>query len=163
MKRPILIATIGYMMGIIWGLYFKFSIVLFYIPIALIYFLISQIVKNRKRKNLKVFNFIRYLRYLKIFFTPQLFITIIICSIISNFVIIFQNNKYNNLYEDGEIVKGEAIVTSDAKESDYYNTYKVKTVTRYNKKEYKNTYLYLRVKKSEEKLRIVFRCASAYN
>ena len=152
MKRPILIATIGYMMGIIWGLYFKFSIVLFYIPIALIYFLISQIVKNRKRKNLKVFNFIRYLRYLKIFFTPQLFITIIIFSIISNFVIIFQNNKYNNLYEDGEIVKGEAIVTSDAKESDYYNTYKVKTVTSYNKKEYKNTYLYLRVKKSEEKL-----------
>ena len=152
MKRPILIATIGYMMGIIWGLYFKFSIVLFYIPIALIYFLISQILKNRKRKNLKVFNFIRYLRYLKIFFTPQLFITIIIFSIISNFVIIFQNNKYNNLYEDGEIVKGEAIVTSDAKESDYYNTYKVKTVTSYNKKEYKNTYLYLRVIKSEEKL-----------
>ena len=31
MKRPLVVAVIGYIIGIIIGLYFKFSIVLFYI------------------------------------------------------------------------------------------------------------------------------------
>lgn len=154
MKRPILIATIGYVMGIIWGLYFKTSIVLFHISIYLTYLFIAKIFKNKNRKvKVKVFYLTRYLRYLKIFFTPQLFITIIIFSTISNFIVIFQNNKYEKLYENAENLKGEAIVMSNAKESDYYNTYKIKTVTSYNNKKYKNTYLYLKVKKTENKLK----------
>ena len=36
-KRPVLIAIIGYIIGIIMGLYFNFSIALFYIPIIVIY------------------------------------------------------------------------------------------------------------------------------
>ena len=42
MKRPILIAVIGYIIGIIVGLYFKISIVPFYIPI------IATYIKNKK-------------------------------------------------------------------------------------------------------------------
>ena len=79
MKRPILIATIGYIIGIIVGLYLKISIVLFYIPIAVIYFLIKK--NKNENKKLKLFSIKRYLRYIKIYINSNVLLIIIISSI----------------------------------------------------------------------------------
>ena len=54
MKRPLVVAVIGYIIGIIIGLYFKFSIVLFYINFIPIGVVIHFIIKE-KRENLDYF------------------------------------------------------------------------------------------------------------
>lgn len=48
-KRPILIATIGYIIGILWGLYFKTSIVLCYILIIAIFNIIKRRSQNKSK------------------------------------------------------------------------------------------------------------------
>ena len=91
MKRPILIAVIGYLIGILMGLYFNFSIVPFYFSIIVIYFIIKKLVKPRKKAKLKLISFKRYFRYVKIFLKPQILFIIVIISITSNSIILMQN------------------------------------------------------------------------
>ena len=62
-KRPVLIAIIGYIIGIIMGLYFNFSIALFYIPIIVIY-IFKKTLKISK-KEFKLISLKRYLVPLK--------------------------------------------------------------------------------------------------
>ena len=114
-KRPILIAVIGYILGILMGLYCKISIVLFYILIFLIYLIIGN--KSKKDK-FKLFSFRRYFRYVKIVFNKKVIKIIIIFSIVSNTIVLFQNYKYENLYKDldGKNCKFQGLVcdvTSD--------------------------------------------------
>ena len=52
MKRPLVVAVIGYIIGIIIGLYFKFSIVLFYINFIPIGVVIHFINKRKKEARL---------------------------------------------------------------------------------------------------------------
>ena len=68
-KRPILVAVIGYILGILWGVYFEISIAPFYIPIIVIYLFKKTKIfnKSKKSKNFRLFSFKRYLRYLKLF------------------------------------------------------------------------------------------------
>ena len=97
MKRPILIATIGYIIGIIVGLYFNKSIVLFYIPIIAIYLLRSKKIKDVKK--LKLFSIKRYIRYLKIYLNSKVIILLILSSIISNSIVISRNKEYEKIYD----------------------------------------------------------------
>lgn len=130
------------------GLYFKFSIVLFYIPIVLIYITIKNI-KLKKKK----FNFLspkRYFKYLKLIFKKRNIILIILISIISNSIVIFQNNKYNVLYKNCDEIEGVAIVISNKTEKEYNYTYKIKIVEINNSSKYKDTYLNLRVSKNKK-------------
>lgn len=146
MKRPILIAVIGYIIGIIVGLYFTFSIVLFYIPIIVIY-LIYKIYIKGKTKKFKLFSIKRYLRYAKIYINYQTIILIMAASIISNFVIIFQNNMYEkiqNILSEQENIKLVGIVISEKQEKPYYNKYKIQI--KYNNRKIK---LYITTKKGE--------------
>ena len=48
MNRPILIVVIGYIIGIIWGLYLKISIVPFYIFLITIYIIINLPYSKKK-------------------------------------------------------------------------------------------------------------------
>ena len=128
MKRPILIATIGYIIGIIVGLYFNKSIVLFYIPIIAIYLLRSKKIKDVK--NLKLFSIKRYIRYLKIYLNSKVIILLILSSIISNSIVISQNKKYEKIYNNlskEENIDLKAIITSNVEEKEYYNKYRVET------------------------------------
>ena len=52
MKRPILVATIGYIIGIIWGQYFKINIALLYFPIIAIYLLKTKMKEFNSLKNI---------------------------------------------------------------------------------------------------------------
>ena len=50
MNRPIFIILIGYIIGIIWGLYFKMSIVFFYAMLLISYIIINKSYKKKKLK-----------------------------------------------------------------------------------------------------------------
>ena len=122
------------------GLYFNFSIALLYILIIAIYMIIKQILKynNLKKKEFKLLSLKRYFRYIKLILNSKIIFVIIIFSIISNSIVIFQNKKYENLYKNQENLNGIAVVIGNKQEKEYSNIYKIK---------YKQTYLYLKVNK----------------
>ena len=125
MKRPIVIALIGYIIGIIWELYLnKISIAL----IILICFLIIIFSKN---SNIK-----------------KILILIIAFIFISKINIHIQEKKYNNLYNNLE--KGEFIgtIVECKKETAYKIQYKIKIESVNNDIKYKNTYLLLYIDKN---------------
>ena len=99
------------------GLYLKFSIVLFYIPIIAMYLTIKKIYSkksnNVEQKKFKLVSLKRYFRYFKLVVNSKIILSIIFFSIISNSIVLFQNSKYDNLYYDEQNLKGEAIVVSN--------------------------------------------------
>lgn len=147
MKRPILIAVIGYIIGIIVGLYFNKGIVLIYAPIIATYF-IYKFFDKQKSKQFKLLSIKRYFRYLKIYLNSKTIILIIIASIISNTIVIFQNKQYeefyNNLSSQENIILTGTII-SEKQEKQYYDKYKVQT--QYNNKKIK---LYIATNKNIE-------------
>ena len=136
MNRPIFIILIGYIIGILWGLYLKISIVFFYIFLLILYY-ISNISKFKKKK---------FFHYIKILIKFNVLLLIIISSLISNIIIKFQIKKYQNLYHDGEELKIQVQIIDNKKEKQYYNRYKIKVLS----SKYKNTYLYMTTKKNLE-------------
>ena len=147
-KRPIVVIAIGYSIGIIWGLYFHFSIVLFYILIAFLYS-VKKLLISKKRKKFQLFSIKRYVRYIKLFFTKPIICLILFSSIISNTIFIFQESRYNHLYEEKNI-KVEGIIISNKQEREYKNRYKVKVLTVDNSTKYHVTQIYIDVKKEVE-------------
>ena len=132
-NRKILTAVFGYIIGIIMGLYCKISIVLLYLIFYVLYLIFSR---KQEKKQFQLFSFKRYIRYVKIIFNKQVIKIIIIFSIIANTIVLFQNNRYENLYKnlEGQNCKLTGIVI--AKQEDKY---KVKITIG----KYKNTYLYM--------------------
>ena len=124
MKRPLVVAVIGYIIGIIIGLYFKFSIVLFYINFIPIGVVIHFINKRKKRK-FRLFSIRRYFRYIKIYLNHKIILVIILLSIISNSIVLYKNKKYNFVYKLPEKIEVEATVVSNKQEKEYKNIYKI--------------------------------------
>lgn len=143
MNRPILIIVIGYIIGIIWGLYLNLSIVLFHAILIGIYIIINF---KYSQKKFRLFSIKRYFRYVKLIFKINIIFTIIISSFISNIIIKYQNHKYENLYKDCNQLAVTAIVVSNKEEREYNNRYKIKV---FNEK-YKNTKLYMTTKNELE-------------
>ena len=84
-NRPIVAITIGYIIGIILGLYCKISIALLY----LFCFIIYSLFKKPHSKKFKLVSLKRYFRYVKLIITKKVFIIII-----SN----VKNKKYSDMY-----------------------------------------------------------------
>lgn len=155
-ERPILIAVIGYMIGILWGLYFNFSVALLYIFITAIYFIIKPFWAGRKWSFL---SFRRYFKYIKLFLNRKTIYLLIIISIISNLIVNFQNKKYDSTYTDGEELTLVAIVEGNKEEKEYKDTYKIKVNevksvnfrenTKSKKNNYEGTNLILSVNKNK--------------
>lgn len=140
-NRPIVAITIGYIIGIIMGLYCKISIALLY----LIVFLIYVLLKKPQVKKIKLLSIKRYFRYIKIIFTKNVIVLIIIFSVFSNSIVIYKNYKFSkiqNIFEDKKI-NIEAIILSNSNEEKYKNTYKIKVTNSV----LKNQYLYMKVDK----------------
>lgn len=147
MKRPILVATIGYIIGIIVGLYFNISIVFLYIPIILIYYIKNKInynmkdnIKN-KTKKIKLITFKRYFRYVKLVINPAILLCIVILSIISNTIVICQNNKYEKIYQQFS-EKNEVSLIGTVISNKIQNQYSSKYILQINNSKIK---LYIRV------------------
>ena len=128
MNRPILIVVIGYIIGILWGLYLKISIVPFYILLLAIYILIKL---PYSKKKFRIFSIKRYFRYLKFIFKINIIVIIIISSFISNIIVKYQEKKYEKLFEDEQELDITAIVVSNKQEKEYYNRFKVKCERQY--------------------------------
>lgn len=139
MNRPIFIVVIGYIIGILWGLYFKISIVPFYILLIATYIIINL---PYSKKKFKIFSVKRYFRYIKLIFKINIILIIIISSFISNLIIKIQENKYQDLFKDKQELEVIAIVASNKKEKEYYDRYKIKTLS--------NKYLYINIDKKQE-------------
>lgn len=155
MKRPILIATIGYIIGIIMGLYLKISIVLLYIPLCAIVAII-KLIHNKfelKKRKFSIFLLSRYFRYIKLIFNHKVLIIIILFSVISNLIIILKNDKYEKLYEGLEDIEVTGVIVEEKEEKTYKNIYKIKVLDINNLKKFKNTYLYL---SADQKMQIEY-------
>ena len=139
MNRPIFIVVIGYIIGILWGLYLKISIVPFYIFLIAIYIIIQL---PYSKKKFRIFSIKRYFRYLKLIFRINIILTIIISSLTSNLIINYQENKYYSLYRDGQEIQLTAIVISNKQQKEYYNRYKIQT--------FSNEKLYINVDKNKK-------------
>ena len=163
MQRPIVVAVIGYILGIIWGLYFKFSIALFYglfFLITVFIKLIKRVILNQNRfniskktnlkKKLNIYSLSRYLRYIKLVLNLKTIILIIIVSIISNSIVLFKNQKFNSLYKNIQSIKLVATIEDLKSDGQYKNVYKVKVLEVNDSKKYENTYLYLNINKKYE-------------
>lgn len=143
MNRPIFIIVIGYTIGILWGLYLKISIVPFYFLLLATYIIVKFPYHQKK---FRMFSIKRYFRYIKLIVKLNIILTIIISSFISNIIVRFNNNKYENLYKDINDISLTAIVTSNKKEEEYYNRYKIHI----NEGKLKNTNLYINVSKNKK-------------
>lgn len=140
-KRPFLVVVIGYITGILWGLYFKKSIILFYIPIIAIC-LFYQVMK-KKKSSFKLFSMRRYFRYFKLIFSIKIISIFIISSIISNFIVLVLNQKYENISKDEEEIQKVVVVVGRKEEKQYKVSYQVKWDDFY-------AYLYMDKKKDIE-------------
>ena len=129
MSRPILIVVIGYIIGILWGLYLKISIVPFYIFLISIYIIIQLPYPKNK---FRIFSIKRYFSYIKLIFKTNIILIIIISSFISSLIIKYQENKYNNLFQDSQEIEVIATIISNTEEKEYYNRYKIKTTLNEN-------------------------------
>ena len=152
MKRPILVAVIGYIIGILTGLYLKISIALLYLLIILITVLLKllkqKIIKINRKKKFSFYSLSRYLRYIKLLLNRKVIITIIIFSCLSNLIIKEKNKVYDSFYRTTEDVQIIAKVISNAQEKDYKNVYKIQVIE-INKFK-KDVFLYLNVEKKQK-------------
>lgn len=145
-QRPILIAVIGYIIGILGGLYFSVSMVLCYILLLAMYFIIRKFFRKHRKRKFRLLSIYRYSRYLKLIFDKRAIFILIIFSLISNTIICYQKIQYENTYQEGETIQGKAIVVSQKQEKQYYNLYQVKLL---NSAPF---YLYIQVSKNEKEL-----------
>ena len=125
-KRPILVAVIGYIIGILWGLYLKFSIVLFYILIFATYYIYMVLYRDKKKRKFKLLSLNRYSRYLKLIINKATITIIVVMSVVSNAIVCYQNNKYKTTFQDEENTEIIGIVVSTKIEKQYYDLYIIK-------------------------------------
>lgn len=129
MQKPILIVTLGYIIGIIMGLYCKISIALLYPIVIIIYLYI------KKHNNI--------IKYAHIFNIKNIIIVIMISAFISNTIVLNLNNRYNKKYENITKANFIATIVSDKYEKEYGVQYKIKVQSVENNKTFNNTYLLL--------------------
>lgn len=145
MKRPLVTVAIGYIIGIIWGLYCNYSIALMYVIIISCCLIFKIIFKSDKK--FKIFSLKRYFRYIKIIINFKVIVLIIISSFISNLIAIKLNNKYENLYSNvSNNTQIIGTIVSNVEEKEYKDIYKIKVVSVDGNNNYKDTYLLLSVK-----------------
>lgn len=155
-NRPILIITIGYLIGIIIGLYCKISIAFFVVPIFLYLTLKSKLRKSIKKFNNNmseeilttnknaIFNKINH--YYNIFKVNKLLNIILLSALISNSIVLVLNHSYENKYSNVEEATFVATILSEPKIKDYCVQYKIRVENVNSESKYKNTYLYLNTK-----------------
>ena len=147
-NRPTVVATLGYIIGIIWGLYFKMNIVLIYALILIIAIVANKIKYNKPKGKFKFISIQKILRYIKLILDLKSIIIIIIFSTISNFIVIQLNSKYENLYSNIEAVTVTGKIVNNGTYKEYKTTYKLKVEKVNGKNQFKGTNLYIDVNKN---------------
>lgn len=149
MKRPLVLCAVGYITGIIWGLYLNVSIVPIFFGI--ISFLFYKGRNQKNKSNLKNAN--KYL--LKIYNSFQKislkhFIIFSIFAIISNTQILYLENKHETLYKNLEEVEIIGTIISDKEETEYKAKYTIKVERLNGSKKYAGTCLLVYTEKNTD-------------
>ena len=134
MIRPILIITLGFLIGIILGLYLNIAPFLFLILILAI--LILKAIHITCNNN--------YIRILKIFLKNNIVFLALISAFLSSTYLVYCNNKYESIYNHFNKNEIIATVISNKKESEYKNSYTIEL------EKSKGIKLVLRVSKSKD-------------
>lgn len=121
--QPLRWITVGYITGILWGLYLKINIV----PMIFLCFGGFFLCKKTKVNS-------RYHYFFLIFF---------LAMVISYFQIQFLEYRFGNLYQQLDNVDIVGVIISDAKKTTYKQVYILKVETVNGNKKYQNTYLNL--------------------
>lgn len=137
MKRPILVITLGFIIGNILGLYLNIApfILLVLILIAVFF----KIIDYKSNNN--------YTRIIKLFIKNNIIVIFLISALVSSIYRVFCNIKFEKFYKEFNASEIIATVISNNNETEYKNTYKVKVE---NLKGYKDINLILRVSKSKK-------------
>ena len=134
MKRPILVITLGFIIGNILGLYL--NIAPFILSVFILITIFVKFIDYKSNNN--------YIRIIKIFIKNNIILVFLVSALVSSIYMFFCNIKFEKFYK--EFNTSEIIVTiiSNNKESEYKNTYKVKIE---NLKGYEDINLILRISK----------------
>ena len=136
-NRPIIICTLGYMIGILNGLYFKKSIAFIIISIFFIIY-----IKNYKQNN-------KIIRYLKLLLKFNVIMLFLIFYIISNIYLSYINYKYETFYNNApEIINSKAVIIEEGIEKEYIYSYLIKV----KEGKYKNKKFILNINKGKNTL-----------
>lgn len=134
MKRPILVVTLGFIAGIIGGLYLNIVPFIFLFMISII--LTIKLIKIKHNNN--------YIRILMIFINNNLILIFLISAFASSIYLLFCNKKFETIYNNFNKNKIIATVISNVKETEFKNTYKIRL------EKSKDIYFILRVAKSKD-------------
>lgn len=138
-KRPIIIITINYLIGILWGLYLKINITPFIFVIIIIY----RVIKIKYRPKIKC---IKTLLYKKNYIYIN--VGLIILIFVANFIQ-YKENKYNKLYSNLNEIEYSGIIISEQENSEYYKSYIMKVSSINSKYDYRNTNIIIKINKKE--------------
>lgn len=143
-KRPIVIITLGAILGIILGQNIQISIIFY----GIVLILIGVVARFHPCPKGELHRKVRICcRYLKITCNKKMLITFIISLIIFNIYTVILNNKYEQFYKNvNQEVILEAVIISSPKENEYYNSYIIKGKTN----QFKSKKFILYVKKENE-------------
>lgn len=134
MKRPILTALIGYIIGIIWELYLKTSIA----PIIIILIVIELIINGTEHHDINKRNNIKAT------------IILVISILISNNITSYQNSKYQDFYNmSTEEQTYTGTIISNERKGEYKNSYTIKIEKINEKTQYRNIKLTLSIPKKQ--------------
>lgn len=116
MKRPIYVITLGFITGIIWGLYFN---IVSYVFLGILVLLIT-LKRMDNKSNYKIS------RIIKILFKKSTIIAFVISMFVAFIYLLIINKTYNNVYNNLTSKEFVATIISYKKESKYSNTYLIK-------------------------------------
>lgn len=153
-QRPLVIITVSYIIGILWGIYLEINIYPFCIIILAFNFVIEKI--NKYNNNMKIDYFISFIQEIIYKIAKSNNKIIYICTItimISNFYINYKENILIKTYSGIESINAYGIVVGENAESEYYKNYLVKiknsNLTKQSKYKLKNTTILLKLKKDK--------------
>ena len=137
MKRPILVITLGFIIGNILGLYLNIALFIFLgLVLVILFFKILDFRSDNK-----------YIRILNIFIKNNIILVFLISALISSLYLTYCNKRFEIVYSKFNVNQIIGTIISNNKETEYKNTYKVKVE---NLKGFKNINLILRVSKSKK-------------
>ncbi len=132
-KRPMVIITISYIIGIIMGLYLKINTALFVLFCLVVIYVIFLIKLKYLHPHAKLN---------KIIYLVAIIIVFISCSIV-----LLKENRFKTLYfESDELQLFQGVVIDVAEKGQYYDNYIVRVQSVNNDLKYNNTNIILKVK-----------------
>lgn len=121
--QPLRWITVGYITGILWGLYLKSSIV------PMIFLCLGIVFVLQKKQRLSSYR--------------HCFMIFLLAMILSSVHIQYLEHRFHTLYQNLDTVDVVGVITSNAKQTTYKQVYNLKVETINGEKKYKNTYLKL--------------------